>query len=71
MIDKQDKIYYNTEYRKRIKALSKFNIFIKDRISKKDEIKEKKQKKEIIILVPLIYSNLFEFYNLIEKIYDR
>jgi len=46
---KQDKIYYNTEYRKKIKVLSKFNIFIKDRISKKDEIKETKLKKKKII----------------------
>ena len=28
MILKKEKIYYNTEYRKKIKALSKFNIFI-------------------------------------------
>jgi hypothetical protein len=68
---KQDKIYYNTEYRKKIKVLSKFNIFIKDRISKKDEIKETKLKKKKIISVPLIYINLFNLYKLIKKIYDR
>lgn len=46
MIIKKEKIYYNTEYRKRIKALSKFNIFIKDRITKKDIIQEVKLKKK-------------------------
>jgi hypothetical protein len=42
----EEKIYYNTEYRKQIKALSKFNIFVKDRISKKNEIKETRLKKK-------------------------
>ena len=40
------KIYYNTEYRKKIKALSKFNIFIKDRITKKNVIKKIRLKKK-------------------------
>ena len=63
------KIYYNTEYRKKIKALSKFNIFIKDRISKKDVILERKKiiKKNILILI--IYKNLFNFYKLIKNIF--
>lgn len=68
-IDK-NKIYYNTEYRKKIKALSKFNIFIKDRISKKDVILEKKKKIKKEILIPIIYKNLFNFYNLIKDIYN-
>lgn len=54
----QEKIYYNTEYRKRIKVLSKFNIFIKDRLSKKDEIQEvrlKKKKKNTYLYCILIY----------------
>ena len=42
----KNKIYYNTEYRKKIKALSKFNIYIKDRVSKKDEIQEIRKKKK-------------------------
>jgi hypothetical protein len=60
---KQDKIYYNTEYRKKIKALSKFNIFIKDRIEKKDEIQETRLKKKksyyvlFFIKIYLIYIN--------------
>ena len=51
---KQDKIYYNTEYRKRIKALSKFNIFIKDKISKADiiyDVKLRKKKKLFSIII--------------------
>jgi hypothetical protein len=59
---KQDKIYYNTEYRKRIKALSKFNIFIKDRLTKKDVIKEVNLKKKKELLGPLLYKNLLKFY---------
>jgi hypothetical protein len=59
---KQDKIYYNTEYRKRIKALSKFNIFIKDRLSNRDVIKEISLKKKRELLGPLLYKNLYKFY---------
>jgi hypothetical protein len=66
-----DKVYYNTEYRKQIKALSKFNIFIKDRISKKDEIQEIKLKKKVNLVVPLVYKNLFRIYRLIKKLYNR
>jgi hypothetical protein len=68
---KADKVYYNTEYRKQIKALSKFNIFIKDRISKKDEIQEIKLKKKVNLVVPLVYKNLFRIYRLIKKLYNR
>ncbi len=46
---KQKKIYYNTEFRKKIKALSKFNIFIKDRIGKNDIIQEIRPKRKKII----------------------
>jgi hypothetical protein len=67
----QDKIYYNTEYRKKIKALSKFNIFIKDRIGKKDIIQEIRLKKKKILLGPIIYKNLFKFYILIKNIYNK
>jgi hypothetical protein len=68
---KADKVYYNTEYRKQIKALSKFNIFIKDRISKKDEIQEIKLKKKVNLVAPLVYKNLFRIYGLIKKSYNR
>jgi hypothetical protein len=67
----QDKIYYNTEYRKKIKALSKFNIFIKDRIGRKDIIQEIRLKKKKILLGPIIYKNLFGFYILIKNIYNK
>jgi hypothetical protein len=62
----QEKIYYNTEYRKRIKVLSKFNIFIKDRLSKKDEIQEVRLKKKKKKYIPLLYTNLYNLYKLIE-----
>jgi hypothetical protein len=67
----QDKIYYNTEYRKKVKALSKFNIFIKDRISKRDEIQQirLKKKKELIALF-FYYSNL-KLNFLIKFIYNK
>jgi hypothetical protein len=68
---KQDKIYYNTEYRKKIKALSKFNIFIKDRIGKNDIIQEIRLKKKKELLGPLIYKILSKFYILIKNIYDK
>jgi hypothetical protein len=55
---KQEKIYYNTEYRKKIKALSKFNIFIKDRIGKKDVIKDARIKKKKELIGPIFYKNL-------------
>lgn len=64
---KSDKIYYNTEYRKKIKALSKFNIFIKDRITKKDIINEKKKKKEKKLKIPLIFITFPKFYSLLRK----
>jgi hypothetical protein len=66
-----DKIYYNTEYRKKIKALSKFNIFIKDRIGKKDIIQEIRIKKKKQLLGPLLYKNLFNFYILIKNVYNK
>jgi hypothetical protein len=68
---KQEKIYYNTEYRKKIKALSKFNIFIKDRLGKKDVIQEPRLKKKRELVGPLIYKNLSKFYKLIQQIYNR
>jgi len=67
----QDKIYYNTEYRKKIKALSKFNIFIKDRLTKRDEINEPRLKKKKELLAPLLYRNLFKLYFLIKSIYNK
>jgi hypothetical protein len=67
----EDKIYYNTEYRKQIKALSKFNIYVKDRISKKNEIKEARLKIKKKLLAPLFYKNLFNVYNLIKKIFNK
>jgi len=70
MVKQLDKIYYNTEYRKKIKALSKFNIYIKDRVSKKDVIQEVKLTKKRVLLLPLIYKNLFNFYKLIENVYN-
>ena len=71
LITKKEKIYYNTEYRKRIKALSKFNIFIKDRISKRDLIQEVRLKKKKKLLIPLFYKKLHYFYSLIKDAYDR
>jgi hypothetical protein len=68
---KQEKIYYNTEYRKKIKALSKFNIFIKDRIGKKDEIKEPRLKKKKEFLCPIIYKTSYKLYKLIKVIYNK
>ena len=68
---KQEKIYYNTEYRKKIKALSKFNIFIKDRIGKKDEIKEPRLKKKKEFLCPIIYKISYKLSKLIKLIYNR
>ena len=68
---KQEKIYYNTEYRKKIKALSKFNIFIKDRIGKKDEIKEPRLKKKKEFLCPIIYKTFYKLYKLIKIIYKK
>jgi hypothetical protein len=68
---KKNKIYYNTEYRKKIKALSKFNIYIKDRISKKDEIQEIRIKKKKKLLIPLIYKNLNNLYKLVKIIYTK
>jgi hypothetical protein len=68
---KKDKLYYNTEYRKQIKALSKFNIFIKDRVNKADEIQEIKLRKNVKLVAPLIYKNLYSFYWLIQKPYNR
>ena len=68
---KQDKLYYNTEYRKKIKALSRFNIFIKDRISKKDVIHEVRLKKKKNLLGPIIYKNLFKLYKLIKNVYNK
>lgn len=66
------KIYYNTEYRKKIKALSKFNIFIKDRISKKDIIQEIKKIKKKILLAPVIYVKFFFYiYKMIYRIYNK
>lgn len=67
----EETIYYNTEYRKQIKALSKFNIFVKDRITKKNEIKEARLKKEKKLLAPLFYKILFNFYNLIKIIFNK
>jgi hypothetical protein len=71
MILKKEKIYYNTEYRKRIKALSKFNIFIKDRITKKDVIQEVKLKKKKKLIGLIIYKNLYTFYKYIKKVYNK
>jgi hypothetical protein len=71
MILKKEKIYYNTEYRKRIKALSKFNIFIKDRITKKDIIKEVKFKKKKKLIGLIIYKNLYKFYKYVKKVYNK
>jgi|SRR5215216_7406824 len=68
---KKDKLYYNTEYRKQIKALSKFNIFIKDRVNKADEIQEIKLKKNITLVAPIIYKNAYSLYKLIQKSYNR
>jgi hypothetical protein len=68
---KQEKIYYNTEYRKKIKALSKFNIFIKDRIGKKDEVKEPRLKKKKEFLCPIIYNISLTLYKLIKIIYNK
>lgn len=72
MAKQLDKIYYNTEYRKKVKSLSKFNIYIKDRISKKDVIQEVKLTKKKILFVPLIFKKLFSryFYKLIENFYN-
>src|SRR6202012_2824823 len=67
----EEKIYYNTEYRKQIKALSKFNIFVKDRISKKNEIKEARLKKKKKLLAPLFYKIFFNFYKLIKLIFNK
>ena len=67
-----NKIYYNTEYRKKIKALSKFNIFIKDRISKKDIIQEIKKIKKKKLLVPFIYVKNVKFFSkFIKSIYEK
>jgi hypothetical protein len=71
MILKKEKIYYNTEYRKRIKALSKFNIFIKDRITKKDVIQEVKLKKKKKLIGLIIYKNLYNFYKYIKRVYNK
>lgn len=68
---KSNKIYYKTEYRKKIKALSKFNIFIKDRISKKDVIQEVKQKKKKSLLGPILYKNCYNLYDIISKLYNK
>jgi hypothetical protein len=67
----QEKIYYNTEYRKKVKALSKFNIFIKDRISKRDEIQEIRLKKKKRLIAPLFYYSNFKLYFLIKLIYNK
>jgi hypothetical protein len=67
----QNKIYYNTEYRKKIKALSKFNIFIKDRLTKRDEIQEPRLKKKKELLAPLLYKNLLKLYFLIKYMYNK
>ena len=67
----QKKIYYNTEYRKKIKALSKFNIFIKDKVSNKDIIQEIKIKKKKKLLAPLIYKSFTNFNILIQEVYDK
>jgi len=68
---KKNKIYYNTEYRKKIKALSKFNIFIKDRIDKKDEIYEAPLILKKDLLCPIIYLNFYNFIKIIKKIYNK
>jgi hypothetical protein len=68
---KKEKIYYNTEYRKRIKALSKFNIFIKDRITKKDIIQEVKLKKNKKLIGLIFYKNLYNLYEYIKKVYNK
>jgi hypothetical protein len=67
----EEKIYYNTEYRKQIKALSKFNIFVKDRITKKNEIKEARLKIKKKLVAPLFYKSLFNFYKLIKLIFNK
>lgn len=66
-----NKIYYNTEYRKKIKALSRLNIYIKDRITKKDIIHEKRIEKKIYKKVPLFYKKSFKYYNLISNMYNN
>lgn len=66
-----NKIYYNTEYRKKIKALSKLNIYIKDRITKKDIIHEKRVEKKKIKKAPLCYKTLVNFYKLISNLYNK
>jgi len=68
---KQDKIYYNTEYRKKIKALSRFNIFIKDKISKADIIHDVKLKKRKQLLGFILYKNYIKIYKIVEKVYNR
>jgi hypothetical protein len=68
---KQNIIYYNTEYRKKIKALSKFNIFIKDKITKKDIIQEIRLKKKKKLISFILYKNLFNFYKLIKNVYNK
>jgi hypothetical protein len=67
----QDKIYYNTEYRKKIKALSKFNIFIKDRLTKKNEIQEARLKHKIEKLTPILYFNFPNSFKLIKIAYNK
>jgi hypothetical protein len=68
-----DKIYYNTGYRKKIKALSKFNIYVKDRISRKDIIYDKKIEKLKCFSIFLIdkTKDNYLIYKLIKNKYDN
>ena len=66
-----NKIYYNTEYRKKIKALSKLNIYIKDRITKKDVIHEKRIEKKIYKKVLIFYKKWSNSYKLISNMYNK